>query len=377
MKSHFSEPLQQVDRTYVLWRGRKLSYFGGCDYLRMSSHPQVLKAAQEGLESFGLNVAASRRTTGNHIIYERLEAATRSFFKAQSAILVSNGYLTNIVAAQGLKGQIKHAFIDERAHSSVYDALMFLGCPHTPFLHCNAADLRGKLRAGRVKGEQVAVLTDGMFANDGSIPPLKEYQIALGDKGLLWVDDAHAAGILGKSGRGSLELAGLNRGNVIQTITFSKSFGAFGGAVLCDAETGAAIIRKSAVLSGNTPIPPPLANAALSALTQLRKAPEIRDRLWRNVRQFWEQMAWSPKSFSPIIGVCGPKTEALRRELLQTEIHPPLIQYGGPAKSYYRFAISSEHTPEQIHNLTRALRKHLSPGNGSSTRSGLFFCGHT
>ena len=70
-----AEPLQQIDRTFVLRRGRKLSYFAGCDYFRMASHPAVLEAMREGIGKFGLNVSASRRTTGNHALYEELEHA--------------------------------------------------------------------------------------------------------------------------------------------------------------------------------------------------------------------------------------------------------------------------------------------------------------
>src|SRR5207249_5899903 len=89
-----AEPLQQIDRTFVLHRGRKLSYFAGCDYFRLATHPEVLRAVSEGLDRFGLNVAASRRTTGNHALYEQLEEQLARFFEAEGAVLVSNGYLT-------------------------------------------------------------------------------------------------------------------------------------------------------------------------------------------------------------------------------------------------------------------------------------------
>src|SRR5882757_6034785 len=95
-----STPLQQVDRTYVLHEGRKLSYFAGCDYFRLASHPQVLNAAVAGVRKFGLNVSASRRTTGNHKIYEQLEHDLAAFFGAESATLAANGYLPNLMVAQ-------------------------------------------------------------------------------------------------------------------------------------------------------------------------------------------------------------------------------------------------------------------------------------
>src|SRR5262245_8797976 len=97
-------PLQQIDRTFVLLGKRRLSYFAGCDYFRMASHPDVLKAAVDGMKRFGLNVAASRLTTGHHLIYEKLEAALAKFFKAETAVLLSSGYMTNLAVAQAMAG---------------------------------------------------------------------------------------------------------------------------------------------------------------------------------------------------------------------------------------------------------------------------------
>src|SRR5688500_2862672 len=99
MSNRYAEPLQQVDRTYVLWRGDKLSYFAGCDYLRLSSHPAIAKEIRKALANFGLNVSASRKTTGNHHVYGELESAIRKYFRVASAVLSSSGYFTNIIAA--------------------------------------------------------------------------------------------------------------------------------------------------------------------------------------------------------------------------------------------------------------------------------------
>src|SRR5262245_37089583 len=93
-------PLQQIDRKYVAYSGIRFSYFVGCDYFRLASHPGVLRAAQKGLETFGLNVSASRATTGNHQLYSRLEIELARFFDVETAVLVPNGYLTNLAVAQ-------------------------------------------------------------------------------------------------------------------------------------------------------------------------------------------------------------------------------------------------------------------------------------
>src|SRR5947209_8989923 len=121
--------LQQIDGTYVRYGRRQLSYFGGCDYFRLSSPPAVVAAVRTGLKKYGLTVAASRKTTGNHSLYETLEKRLAEFFGVPDAVLLSNGYATNLVLAQALAGKFSHALIDERAHGSLVDAAIFFDCP--------------------------------------------------------------------------------------------------------------------------------------------------------------------------------------------------------------------------------------------------------
>ncbi len=351
----FSEPLQQVDRTCVRYRGRRLIYFGGCDYLRLSFHPKVLRAVKQGIDRYGLNVAASRRTTGNHEIYEDLERATAKFFDAERAVFASNAYLANIIVGQGLRDAIDHVFLDERAHSSLRDATAFLPCPKTEFSHCNPRDLELRLKKFR-KRDRIAVLTDGLFGPDGTIAPLAEYRKVAGPDTRLWVDDAHAAGVLGARGRGSIEETGLDRRNVIQTVTFSKAFGVYGGAILCDRQRAEEIIGKSAALTGNTPAPLPLAVAALRALEICRTEPSRREKLWKNIALFWKQLGRDATCRAPIISVVTARAAELKRRLLASGIYPSFIDYGsGPGSHYFRFALSSEHTSEQIKKLARTL----------------------
>ena len=129
------------------WRGRKFLYFGGCDYLRLSRDKAILTAIEKSLHKDGLTVSASRKTTGNHLLFEKLEKATAQFFGSERAVLVSNGYLCNLVVAQALNGKISHAFVDERSHSSVQDALKLLEAKTELFRHADADDLKRKLAA--------------------------------------------------------------------------------------------------------------------------------------------------------------------------------------------------------------------------------------
>ena len=354
--------LQQVNRTEVRVRGRTLAYFAGCDYFRLASHPAVLTALRDGAEQFGLNVAASRQTTGNHALYERLEKRLARFFGSARAVLISNGYLTNLVVAQALAGEFTHALVEARAHASLQDAAAMLGCPVVTFAHRDVGDCARALKQ-MGKPAKPILLTDGVFAHDGSLAPLAAYAKLLPRSGRLLVDDAHGAGVLGRRGRGAVELAGLGCERVIQTVTLSKAFGVYGGAVLASRDVCERIIERSRIFTGNTPLPLPLANAALASLAVFQRDQLMRARLARNIQQVKAALRAAglamDDSPSPIIAVtphAAGHTRRLRCALLAVGIFPSFIRYpGGPASGYFRFALSSEHTLVQLHALTKVL----------------------
>ena len=357
-------PLQQVNRTCVRLGRTNLSYFGGCDYFRLSSHPLILKALQDGSKKYGLTVAASRSTTGNHQLYELLEARLAKFFGAAAAVLCSNGYLSNLAVAQALAGMHSHALIDERAHSSLVDAALFLDCPIMRFKHRDAGDAARVLqRIG--PGAKPILLTDGMFSHDGSIAPLKAFLKSLPRDGVVLLDDAHGAGVLGKTGKGSVEEAGVGRSRVIQTIALSKAFGVYGGAILCGEDLRQKVQAKSRVFHGNTPVPLPIASAALAAVALLSSRKALRIRLFRNierVRIAFRKMGYhSTENSSPIIQLLlrhPGQLASLKQILIANGVFPSFIKYpGGPANGYFRFAISSEHSPAQINALLKAFRE--------------------
>jgi len=357
-----SDELQQIDRTYVRYRGKKLIYFAGCDYFRLASHPKVLQAVKEGVDKYGLNVAASRRTTGNHVLYGKLEAALAKFFGTKHAILTSNGYLTNLAVAQGLAGEVQQVFIDERAHACLLDAAQLLGCRVTVFAYRSPGSLLTKWRdAGRP--ERCLVMTDGMFAHDGSLAPLRDYLAVLPEDALFLADDAHAAGVYGVKGRGSVEYGKLSRSRIIQTATLSKAFGVYGGVILAPAKWHERILAKSRVLVGNTPLPLPLVNGCLAAVAERQRDGSLRKRLFANIQWLRKQLRLAGMAISeeaspifPIVPKSKAEAESLKKALLKAGIYPPFIQYpGGPESGYFRFAISSEHTREQLEKLAEVL----------------------
>jgi 7-keto-8-aminopelargonate synthetase-like enzyme len=356
------EPLQQVDRTFVHYGKRKLSYFSGCDYFRLSSHPEVLRSIVEGLKRFGLTVAASRLTTGNHRVYRQLERSLANFFDVEDALLLSGGYLTILVAAQSLARQFSHALVDERAHPAVQDAADLLDCPRLTFKHRDVDDFaRAVARCGR--GARPIALTDGMFSHDGSIAPLKACLKVLPQDGWILVDDAHAAGTLGKTGKGSLELEGVDRHRIVQCIALSKAFGAYGGAILGSRTLRERILDRSRMFRTSTPLALPLANAALTAIHILKSDRSLRRRLNENAARVKSALGDArrrlPETPSPIIPFyCDGERENARvkKRLLAAGIYPPFLKYpGGPEEGYFRFVISSEHSRQQLDRLIDVL----------------------
>jgi len=356
------EPLQQVDRVYVKYRGRKLLYFSGCDYFRLASHPSVLEAMRIGAKAYGLNVAASRLTTGNHKLYAQLEAALAKFFGAPAAILVPTGYLSDLVAAQALAGTCTHALLDDAAHPALQDAASLLGARVVPFRSRDPKALAQAVNRCGARAK-VLVLTDGMFARDGSVAPLEEYLKVLPQSGRILVDDAHGAGVLGGNGRGSLEHTGASRERVIQTITLSKAFGVYGGAILGGRDLRRRVIERSRQFVGSTPLPLPLVCAALASVRLHAAGSQMRKRLQENagyLKDILRSAGISIPDFpGPIVYILprgAAQSRHLRSALLAGGIFPPFLRYpGGPPSGYFRFVISSEHARAHLNAVAAAV----------------------
>ena len=323
MKPEFElgPPLQQVDRTYVLWRGQKLSYFGGCDYFRLSSHPRIVASVRDSLTKFGLSVSASRITTGNHPLYEELEKRIAKFFGFPKAVFVPSGYIANLILAEALADEFDTVFIDEKAHASLQTAVRQLGCRVIEFPHLNLK---------RIIGKRVLIATEGLFGSNGTIAPLSRY---LKTGARVWMDDAHGAGTREPESLGP---------NAIQTITFSKAFGVYGGAILCSAAVAKRVVATR-LFAGQTPLPLPLVYACLEALELLKTGSPFRKRLQAKLHYIGVS--------TPIIRLAHD-LDSLKQKLLRKKIYPSWVRYpGGPSQGYYRFAVSSEHTKEQLDNL--------------------------
>ncbi len=260
--------------------------------------------------------------------------------------------------------------IDERAHPALVDATRLLDCPVLKFKHRDPQDFaRAIQRCG--PGSRPIALTDGMFSRDGSTAPLRVYLDFLPRDGVLLVDDAHGAGVLGTTGKGTTELERAKGPRVIQCITLSKAFGSAGGAILGTRELRHELLAKSPMVIGSTPLALPLAAAALAAVRILRRDGRFRARLSQNtayvrsaLREVGYEFADNP---GPILSLpISEKRQAARlhRLLLGAGIYPPFITYpGGPSGGQFRFVISSEHSRGQLDNLMKALVEYAEPGS--------------
>lgn len=363
------EVLRASDPTHVIWRGRRLSYFGGCDYLRLGWDPRIRDRLRRAVDGGELGVAASRGTTGNRAAYERVEREIARFFQAEAAVLVPAGYLADLVVGQGMAGRFSHVVIDGRAHPALQDAARCLGGTVRRFRHRSPADLRSVV--GRFTGaERLIVLTDGRFGHDGSLAPLPDYQAVLPASAWFLVDDAHAVGVLGDRGRGSLEHWVLARDRIIQTVTFSKAFGVFGGAVLASRAVCDAVMHRSRAWGGSTPLPLPWLEALAESLRILRReGRQLRAALARNTAQVRARCARQGAALpgdGPIFRIAprdGAAARRLSRMLLEAGIYPPRIRYpAGSREEYFRLVVSAAHTPAQLDALADCLARALPGG---------------
>ncbi len=354
-----------VEENYVLFQGKKLLYFGGTDYHRLSRHRLIREAAARAVEQYGLSSTGSRATTGNHPLYRELEETLARFFDTEAALVCASGYLANTILLQTIAGEFTHLFVDEGAHSSLIDAARQSGKPMVFFHHRNVADLSARLQEYSHSDLCPLILTDGVFPAKGEMTPLREYaELAHFYSGKLLIDDAHGMGVLGKTGRGSAEEANLPGDIYYQTGTLSKAFGTFGGIITGSAELIQRIQSDSAAFIGSTGLPLPIAAAATAAVRYLTEHPELVHQLRHKTLYLKEQLNFLgiplPRTPVPIISLTvkqEERKEHLYQLLLDNGIFPSFNEYpGGPEGGHFRFVISSRHTEKQISLLIKTIK---------------------
>ena len=339
-----SGPVQSSRGVLRVEGGRELVSFGGCDYLGLANDEHVFAAARAALENNAFSAGGSRVTSGTHVEHLLLESELAALLGCEDACLTGDGLIANMAALEALARRVDVALVDAAAHASLDRAARAAGLERVvvPHLDVEAA------RADSV------LLVDGWFPMRGELAPVAAYHAALPAGAWLLVDDAHALGVVGARGWGSVEELETTRERLVITGTLSKAIGAFGGFVASTREL-VADVRKSEAYVCTTPIPAHIAAAARAALAQVAEGPSARlVRLRANLERVdvLFTAAGSPLRFGglPVLALDVDLRAALERRALFV----PRVEYPGD-EPRWRVVVSADHDGEQLARLVDAL----------------------
>src|ERR1700732_2538515 len=238
--------------------GRRLLSFSCNDYLNFSQHPQIIAAAIDAIKRYGVGAGASRLVTGNHPLYDELEARLARLKGTAAACVFGSGYLANTGIVPALVGGGDLVAIDELAHACLFAGARLSGATVVPFPHNDVDGLRALLADRRAGHAKAMILTDGVFSMDGDLAPLVELGRLAGDyDAWLMADDAHGIGVVG-NGRGSTFAADIPADVPLQMGTLSKAVGVYGGYLCASAPVIAFIKNRARTLVYSTGLPPPI-----------------------------------------------------------------------------------------------------------------------
>ena len=355
--------LDGAPEAHIEWGRRRLVNFSSNNYLGLSRHERVRKAAQAALERDGLGGTSSRLLGGSLRIHEELESALASFLGFESALVFSSGYQANVGLIRTLAGAGDTVCIDRRVHASVVDGCRLSQARLQVFRHNDPSHLEKILR--RARGRPL-VVTEGLFSMDGDVAPLRELsRVCRAHGALLAVDEAHALGVLGE-GRGVAALQGALQFVDFYIGTLSKALGAQGGFV-CANEEGVDLLRnKSRSFIYTTALSPVCAAGALEALRVSEEEPDRRAKalslaqiLRTSLRASGFDTLNSVAHIVPVL--LGTEESALSAArilegagIFAPAIRPPTVPKGS---CRLRFSLTAGHSEEDVRRAVEALRK--------------------
>jgi 8-amino-7-oxononanoate synthase len=346
--------------------GRRYLSFSCNDYLNLSQHPAVIKAATEAMQRYGIGAGASRLVTGNHPLYAQLERALARFKETEAACVFGSGYLANTGIIPALVGAADLILVDELSHACINAGAKLSGATLYPYRHADAAHVEALLTAHRGKHPHALIATDGVFSMDGDLAPLAELShLARRFDAWLLADDAHGLGVVG-GGRGSTFANGGNAAVPLQMGTLSKAIGAYGG-YLCASGPVIDLIRNRArTFVYSTGLPPPVVAAAIAALDVIERNPAYAGEPLRKAKEFTRALNL-PEAQSAIVPVIVGEAEAALAAakmlgdegFLVVPIRPPTVP---PGTARLRFTFTAQHPDAEVERLagivrTRVLRR--------------------
>ncbi|MEW6247462.1 MAG: 8-amino-7-oxononanoate synthase [Nitrospirota bacterium] len=360
------KPLQSATGPVVSIDGREVILLASNDYLGLATHPQLIQSAVQATEKFGVGAGASRLVSGTLPPHIELESALARFKGTEAALVFGSGYLANLGMIPALIGSGGLILADRLCHASLIDGCRLSGADFRVFRHRDMEHLESLLRR-RPAGRRTLIVTDGLFSMDGDLAPLLDLATLAEQYGAqILIDDAHATGVMGERGRGSLEHFSVESRIPFHMGTLGKALGGIGAYVVGPAPFIDYLINTARSFIFTTAPPPASAAASTAALTILETEPERRARLWANRRHFSSGLRSlgfdTADSLSPIIPVLIGEAEralAMAQKLLEYGVYAPAIRPPTVPKgtSRIRTTVTSEHTSEQLDAALEAFRK--------------------
>ena len=357
-----SEPVSMVD-------GREVLVLCSNNYLGLTTHPKLKRAAIEATKKYGVGSGAVRAISGTMDIHMELERRLASFKKAEASLTYPTGFTANSGLIPQLVGEGDLIISDELNHGSIIDGVRLSKADRTVYKHNNMDDLSNVLREAEKhtpEYRRIMIITDGVFSMDGDISPLdKVAKLGAEFGAMVYVDDAHGEGVLGEDGRGIVSHFKLDHKKVhVEMGTFSKAYGTVGGHISGSLDLVRFAWNKSRTWLLSSSHPPPVVAATIAAIDVLENEPRHVKRLWKNTRYFKKAVedlgfdtGLSQTPIIPIIVGESHKAKALADRLYEKGIFVVPIVFPMVAKdrSRIRVQMNSKLKTEQLDTVIESL----------------------
>jgi glycine C-acetyltransferase len=363
--------VQSEQRSRCTIDGREVITLSSNNYLGLNTHPRLREAAIEAVRRFGAGSGAVRTIAGTMSLHEELERRLAEFKQVPAVLTFQSGFTANTGVIPVIAGEGAVIVSDALNHASIIDGTRLTKAERKVFPHADMDGLRAVLtevRAAPGGAERtVLVITDGVFSMDGDIARLPEIvDAAEAAEAIVYVDDAHASGVLGRNGRGSVDHFGLHGRVQVQVGTLSKAIGVLGGYVAGSQALREVLIHRARPVLFSTSAPPAVAAACLAAIDVLESEPELIERLWQNTRFFKAGLARlgfdigvSETPITPVIAGSGAMAMKLSDRLFDEGVFAQGI--GFPTvpddRSRVRTIVTAEHTREELETCLAAFEK--------------------
>lgn len=354
--------LEGPQTTVVESAGRPQRLFSSNNYLDLANDPEVKAAACEALEQYGVGAGGSRLTTGTGPFHVRLEEELARFKGRESALVFNTGYMANVGIISALMGRGDVIFSDQLNHASIIDGCRLSGAEVVVYRHNDMADLEDKLRVHQ--GRKGLIVSDGVFSMDGDLLPLPQLVELAKRYGVrTMIDEAHATGVVGATGRGTEEYYHMEGSVDVLMGTLSKAVGSEGGFVCGSAELIQYLINKARSFIFSTALSPVTMAAGLRGLQKIQEEPQRVAQLRDNMAFLCRELgrygfpAQSDSAILPIVVGEEKKAMAAMEALKERGYYVSAIRYPTVARgsARLRVALMSSHTREELAGLAQAL----------------------